>query len=120
MVCAVAVLVLGRVIVAVTPLLGVAPLPVTVKLVTATVPEEGLTLLVRDELVACISAEADADSPNASVTVHFDVYVPGFSGAAHSTVCPVPEYAPPLKAQEYVNGEFCGSIAVQVTAAVPC
>jgi hypothetical protein len=67
----VVVVVLGSVIVAVTPWLGVAPVPLTVKDVTPAVPEVGEMLFLKGAAaVTCISSDCELVRPELSLTVH--------------------------------------------------
>ena len=96
-VCEVVVLVLGSVIVAVTPPLWVAPLPVTVNWVTPAMPEEGETLAKSTGLLTDTWVDSEAAKPPESVAVHVAVSVPAVEGAVQVTIAPFPEKVPPVK-----------------------
>jgi hypothetical protein len=118
-VCDVVVLPLGRVMVAVTPMFGVAPEPVTVNVVLPTVPTPGDTFAT--SLVAFTLSVIPRESllPLGSETEHVTVETPPLPGAVHVTLDPVPLIVPADALHAYVSVPLPGYLTMHDKAEVP-
>ena len=117
--CDVVALPLGKEMVAVTPMFGVAPEPVTVKVVFPTVPVCGDTLATSLVAFTLSVIPRESLSPLASETEQVTVESPALLGAVHVTLDPVPLIVPDDALHAYVSVPLPEYLTMHNKVAVP-
>jgi hypothetical protein len=114
-VCDVVVLLLGSVIVAVTPRFGVAPPPLSVNAVLAAVPVLGEIVATRLVVLTLSRILRESLPPLASATEQVTVYAPLCAGAVHEALDPVVLIVPPDAFHVYVNAPLPDAVQSKVS-----